>query len=96
MATTMASGTTSTAMSSTSGSAAAVPAVKRPLPQPSSSRTSRAWGISSSRHRPFRAKPSRTWTGAHFSILGPRFFFFRIRMTGYLLKISQEIIPYGN
>ena len=96
MAMTRASGTFSMAMNSTSGFRRAVSTVNRPLPQPSSSRTSRAWGISSSRHRPFRAKPSRTWTGAHFSILGPRFFFFRIRMTGYLLKISQEIIPYGN
>ena len=51
MAMTMASGTRSTAMNSTSGSAAAVPAVKRPLPQPSSSRSSRAWGIIS-RHLP--------------------------------------------
>ena len=33
--------------SNAAGYAAAVPAVKRPLPQPSSSRSSRAWGISS-------------------------------------------------
>ena len=51
MATTMASGTISMAMSSTSGSAAAVPAVKRPLPQPSSTRSSRAPGIRE-RHLP--------------------------------------------
>ena len=51
MAMTMASGTRSMAMKRTSGSAAAVSQVKRPLPQPSSTRSSRAWGISS-RHLP--------------------------------------------
>ena len=58
MATTMASGTFSTAMSSTSGSAAAVLAVNPPLPQPSSTRRDDAWGISS-RHLPRREKGSR-------------------------------------
>ncbi len=54
IATTIASGTFSTAMSSTSGSAAAVSTVKRPLPQPSSTRISFASGIKSCQ-RPLRS-----------------------------------------
>lgn len=46
--------TFSTAMSSTSGSAAAVSTVKRPLPQPSSTRISFASGIKSCQ-RPLRS-----------------------------------------
>ena len=79
MATTMASGTFSTAISSTSGSAAAVPTVKPPLPQPSSTRSSRASGISS-RQRPRRANGSRIRYAPQASIRGARFFFFRIRI----------------
>ena len=80
-------------MNSTSGDCRAVSTVKRPLPQPNSTRSSFASGISVLRQAPFRRKPSVTRTDRQASIRGIRFFFFRIRMPGYLLKISQEIIP---
>ena len=79
MATTMASGTFSTAMSSTSGSDSAVSTVKRPLPQPSSTRSSFASGINV-RHCPRMVKGSRTRQLLHASMRGSRFFFLRIRM----------------
>ena len=84
MATTIASGTFSTAISSTSGSAAAVSAVKRPLPQPRSTRSSRASG-SSSRQRPRRARGSSISRAPQASIRGSRFFFFLMRMGHFLL-----------
>ncbi len=86
IATTIASGTFSTAMSSTSGSAFAVSAVKRPLPQPSSTRSSRAPGISS-RQRPRCSSGRRIQQASHASIRGTRFFFLRIRMIVFLLKM---------
>ena len=83
MATTIASGTFSTAISSTSGSAAAVSTVKRPLPQPSSTRSSFAPG-SSSRQRPRRARGSATSRDEQASIRGSRFFFFLMRIAFFL------------
>ena len=83
MATTIASGTISTATNSTSGSAAAMPAVKRPLPQPSSTRSSRASGISS-RQWPRCAMGSLICSAAQRFMRGSRFFFFLIRMGKYL------------
>ena len=79
MAMTMASGTRSTATNRTSGAAAAVWQVKRPLPHPSSIRSSLAPG---SRERQF---PRRAWGSeishwAHRSIRGTRFFFLLIRI----------------
>ena len=73
----------STATNSTSGSAAAVPTVKRPLPQPSSTRSSRASGISS-RQWPRCAMGSLICSAAQRSMRGSRFFFFLIRMGKYL------------
>ena len=79
MATTMASRTRSTAMSKMSGSAAAVSTVNLPLPQPTSTRSSFASGISS------RQWPRWDWgswiqNALQASILGSRFFFLRILM----------------
>ena len=63
MATTMASGTFSTATNSVDGSAAAVSAVKRPLPQPSST-SSRSKPGNSVRHLPRRRSGSGMSTAA--------------------------------
>ena len=79
MAITRASGTRSTAKKSTSGARRAVSTVKRPLPQPSSSRTSAAPG-SFSRQRPFQAAGSFSCQWAQASIRGSKCFFFRIRI----------------
>ena len=79
MAITMASGTRSTATKRTSGSAAAVSQVKRPLPQPSSTR--RAWAPGSrDRQCPRRVWGSRISQSAQASIRGIRFFFLLMRM----------------
>ena len=93
IATTMASGTFSMATNRMSGFSRAVSAVKRPLPQPSSTRSSLAPPISASCQRPRRAKPSFTWHAAHFSIRGIRFFFFRIRIAFYLRRSFRLIVP---
>ena len=77
MATTMASGTRSTATYRTSGSSAAVPAVKRPLPHPIS-RYRAVYG-ESPRQRPRSASGCFSCTAAHRSMRGIRFGFFRIR-----------------
>jgi len=78
MAMTIASGTRSTATYKSSGWAAAVWAVKRPLP-PSSSRSSRAPGIFS-RQAPRICTGSLTHSAAQTSIRASKFFFFLIRM----------------
>ena len=88
MATTMASGTFSTAMSRVSGCALAVPAVKRPLPQPSSTSRFFAWGYSS-RQWPRRSSGRRIQQSPQASMRGCRFFFFRIRM----MVFSSQILP---
>ena len=79
MAIIIASGTFSIAISSTSGAAAAVPAVKRPLPQPSSMCSSAQSGMSS-RQWPRMVSGSFIISSAHFSMRGARFDLFLILM----------------
>ncbi len=79
IASTITSGTFSTATSSVSGEAAAVSAVKRPLPQPSSSSSREQAGKPSSQ-RPHSASGSSTSTAAHFSMRGARLCLFLIRI----------------
>ena len=79
MATTMASRQRSTAMSSTSGLAWAVSAVNLPLPQPTSTQSWVHSGFNS-RQCPFFSSGAWMRSAAHRSILGSRFFIFRIRI----------------
>ena len=79
IAMTIASGTRSTATNSTSGCALAVSQVKRPLPQPSSTYSAVADGISV-RQWPRRLAGSAICQAAQACIRGIRFFFLLIRM----------------
>ena len=91
IATTIASGTFSSASSSTSGSRSACSQVKRPLPQPSSRRISR-YCENSSAQRPLWSSGVRICTAAQRSIRGIRFGFFRILIRFTLLFLSHAII----
>ena len=77
MPSSIASCTRSTAISSTSGSAAAVSTVNFPLPQPISTRSSFASGISA-RHLPRKAFASRSQIAEHASMRGSKLFRFLI------------------
>ena len=83
MAMTIASGTRSTATRRTEGSAAAVPAVNVPLPQPSSTCTSRKGSVS---QRPRMASGSAARTAEAACIRGIRFFFLRILIGQFTLQ----------
>ena len=85
IAMTIASGTRSTATSRTEGSASAVPAVKVPLPQPSSICTSRKGSVS---QRPRMASGSVTRTAEAACMRGMRFFFLRILIGLFTLRVE--------
>lgn len=91
MATTMASGTFSTAAKSMSGCCAAISAVKRPLPQPSSRCSWEKAGKSLSQ-RPRRSSGALSSTAAHCSMRGIRLGFFLILKA---LTLPQEMISHS-